>query len=134
MSGTEADYPATQRHIAKGDWNPIWDKLQKLDPAYLEAYLQFRSVPHETGPLEPKYKELIMIAINVATTHLYGSGARRHTQNALKAGATPEEIMETIQLTTVMGIHAMNLAVPILIEECSLLNASDEGSEHINKA
>ena len=59
-----------------------------------------------------------MIAINAATTHLYGPGTRRHMQNALKAGATKEEIFETIQLTTVMGIHSMNLAVPMLLEEC----------------
>ena len=38
-------------------------------------------------------------------------------QNAIKAGATPEEILETIQLTTVMGIHSCNLAVPILMDE-----------------
>ena len=81
------------------------------------ASLAFRSVPHRNGPLPPKYKELILIAINAATTHLYGPGVRRHVQNALKAGATQAEIMETIQLTTVMGIHACNLAVPILMEE-----------------
>ena len=102
---------------AKGDWNPVWDRLRELDPDYLEAYLAFRSVPHKKGPLEQKYKELIMIAINAATTHLYGPGVRRHMQNALKAGATRDEILETIQLTTVMGIHACNLAVPILLEE-----------------
>lgn len=116
MSDTEKTYPATEAHIAKGDWNPIWDELRKFDPDYLEAYLQFRRVPHDKGPLEQKYKELIMIAINAATTHLYGPGLRRHMQNALKAGATKDEIFETIQLTTVMGIHSMNLAVPILNE------------------
>ena len=110
-------YPATEAHIAKGDWNPIWDQLRELDPDYLEAYLAFRSVPHETGPLPQKYKELIMIAINAATTHLYAPGTRRHMQNAIKAGATKEEIFEAIQLTTVMGIHSMNLAVPMLNEE-----------------
>lgn len=116
MSDTEKTYPATEAHIAKGDWNSIWDELRKFDPDYLEAYLQFRRVPHDKGPLEQKYKELIMIAINAATTHLYGPGLRRHMQNALKAGATKDEIFETIQLTTVMGIHSMNLAVPILNE------------------
>ena len=116
MSDTEKTYPATEAHIAKGDWNPIWAELRKFDPDYLEAYLQFRRVPHDKGPLEQKYKELIMIAINAATTHLYGPGLRRHMQNALKAGATKDEIFETIQLTTVMGIHSMNLAVPILNE------------------
>jgi alkylhydroperoxidase/carboxymuconolactone decarboxylase family protein YurZ len=62
---------------------------------------------------------LILIAINAATTHLYGPGVRRHIQNALKAGASMEEILETIQLTTVMGIHSCNLAIPILTEEVS---------------
>lgn len=42
---------------------------------------------------------------------------RRHMQNAIKEGATVEEILEVIQLTSVMGIHACNLAVPILMEE-----------------
>ena len=117
MTGEAKAYPSTEDHISKGDWNPIWDRLRDLDPEYLEAYLAFRSVPHKQGPLPQKYKELIMIAINAATTHLYGPGVRRHMQNALKGGATGDDILETIQLTTVMGIHACNLAVPILLEE-----------------
>ena len=110
-------YPNTQEHKDKEDWNPLWEKIEDLDPAFLEAYLAFRSVPHKTGPLPQKYKELIMIAINAATTHMYGPGVRRHMQNAIKAGASKEEIFEVIQLTTVMGIHACNLAVPIMLEE-----------------
>jgi alkylhydroperoxidase/carboxymuconolactone decarboxylase family protein YurZ len=83
----------------------------------MEAYLAFRSVPQRNGPLPQKYKELILVAINAATTHLYGPGVRRHMRNALKAGATREELLEAIQLTTVMGIHSCNLAIPILMEE-----------------
>jgi alkylhydroperoxidase/carboxymuconolactone decarboxylase family protein YurZ len=37
--------------------------------------------------------------------------------NAFKAGATREEVLETIQLVTIMGIHSCNLAIPILCEE-----------------
>lgn len=117
MEKPDKSYPNTEDHIAKGDWNPIWSQLQEMDPDFLEAYLAFRSIPHNEGPLPQKYKELIMIAINAATTHLYAPGVRRHMQNALKAGATKEEILETIQLTTVMGIHSCNLAIPILLEE-----------------
>ena len=106
-------------HKAKGDWNPLWEQFRELDPDFLEAYLAFRNVPQSQGPLEQKYKELILIAINAATTHLYGPGVRRHIQNALKAGASMEEILERIQLTTVMGIHSCNLAIPILLEEVS---------------
>ena len=104
-------------HIARGDWNPLWNQLRELDPEFMEAYLAFRSVPHRNGPLPRKVKELVMVAINAATTHLYAPGVRRHMQNAIKEGATVEEILEVIQLTSVMGIHACNLAVPILMEE-----------------
>ncbi len=117
----EKTYPHTKDHLAKGDWNPIWDQLREMDPEFLEAYLAFRSVPHRQGPLPAKFKELILIAINAATTHLYGPGVRRHMQNAFKAGATKEEILETIQLTTVMGIHSCNLAIPILMDEIANL-------------
>ena len=119
MSTDHKIYPHTENHKAKGDWNPLWEQFRELDPDFLEAYLAFRSVPQSQGPLEQKYKELILIAINAATTHLYGPGVRRHIQNALRAGATMEEILETIQLTTVMGIHSCNLAIPILMEEVS---------------
>jgi len=104
-------------HIERGDWNPLWDTLRELDPEFMEAYLAFRQVPHKKGPLPAKFKELIMVAINASTTHLYAPGVRRHMRNALKLGATREEILEVIQLTTVVGIHACNMAVPILVEE-----------------
>ena len=109
--------PYTDRQIASGDWNPLWDQVRKWDPQFIEAYLTFRSVPHRKGPLPKKVKEFILIAINAATTNLYAPGTRRHIQNALRLGATREELLEVIQLTTIMGIHTVNMAVPILAEE-----------------
>ena len=131
MSAGDQTYPHTEAHRAKGDWNPLWDRFRELDPDFLEAYLAFRSVPQESGPLEQKYKELILVAINAATTHLYGPGVRRHVQNALAAGASMAEILEAIQLTTVMGIHSCNLAIPILLEEVERFEATrpDDGVE-----
>jgi alkylhydroperoxidase/carboxymuconolactone decarboxylase family protein YurZ len=112
-----SDTPHTDRQIARGDWNPLWDTLREWDPAFVEAYLAMRSVPFGKGPLDDRTKELILIALNAATTHLYAPGVRRHIQNALKLGATREEILQVIELATVLGIHACNLAVPILAEE-----------------
>ena len=116
-STRQPEGPLTRAQRASGDWNPLWDLMCKWNPEFLEAYLQLRSVPFQHGPLEPKVKELILIAINAATTHLYGPGVRRHIRNALAQGASREEIVETIQLTTVLGIHSSNLALPILDEE-----------------
>ena len=100
---TTKPYPHIEAQRSTGDWNPIWDQLFDMDPDYLEAFVHFRSVPQTKGPLEQKYKELIFIAINAATTHLHAPGVRRHIQNALKAGATQAEILEVIQLNPSCG-------------------------------
>jgi len=110
----KADFQA-----ARGYWNPFWDGLLMLDPNFFEAYLKFSSVPWKNGRLEPKFKELIYVAIDAATTHLYLPGLRQHIQNALRHGATKEEIMEVFELTSVLGIHACTEGVPILVEEMS---------------
>lgn len=102
---------------ARGYWNEFWDGLLKLDPEFFKAYLDFSSVPWKSGTLEPKFKELIYIAIDASTTHLYEPGLRQHIRNALKHGATKDEIMEVLELTSVLGIHTCTLGVPVLLEE-----------------
>ncbi len=101
----------------RGYWAPFWDGLLTLDPDFFEAYLQFSGVPWQNGTLEPKIKELVYIAIDAATTHLYEPGLRQHIRNALGYGATRGEIMEIYELVSVLGIHACTLGVPVLLEE-----------------
>jgi alkylhydroperoxidase/carboxymuconolactone decarboxylase family protein YurZ len=101
----------------RGYWNPFWEGLLRLDPTFFEAYLVFSAVPWKNGTLEPKIKELIYIAIDASTTHLYEPGLRQHIQNALRYGATTQEIMEVYELTSVLGIHTCTLGVPVLLEE-----------------
>ena len=101
----------------RGYWNPFWEGLLALDPNFFQAYLNFSAVPWRTGVLEPKIKELIYVAIDAATTHLYEPGLRQHIKNAIKYGATKEEIMEVLELVSVLGIHACTLGVPVLMEE-----------------
>ncbi len=114
---TDEKFPATQAQRESGDWNPFWDMLEEMDRDYLEAFLAFRSVPIKQGPLPQKTKEFIFIAVNAATTHLWAPGVRRHIRNALREGATQEEILEVIQLTSIMGIHSLTLGAPILQDE-----------------
>jgi alkylhydroperoxidase/carboxymuconolactone decarboxylase family protein YurZ len=123
--------PLTDDYMRSGQWNPLWDQLRALDPAFVEAYLNFRETPQRNGPLPRHVKELILVAINAATTHLYAPGVRRHIANALRAGATREEVLETIQITTVMGIHACNLAIPILCEEWERYEREAEGADRV---
>jgi alkylhydroperoxidase/carboxymuconolactone decarboxylase family protein YurZ len=101
----------------RGYWSPVWDGVLDLDPDFFESYLRFSAVPWESGVLEPKIKELMYITVDAAATHLYVPGIRDHIKQALKYGATAAEIMEVIELTSTLGIHAANIGVPILVEE-----------------
>ncbi|MQA08968.1 MAG: carboxymuconolactone decarboxylase family protein [Pseudonocardiaceae bacterium] len=101
----------------RGYWNEFWAGLLETDEDFFEAYLNFSAVPWRKGVLEPKVKELIYTAIDASTTHLYEPGLRQHIRNALAYGATKEEIMEVLELTSVLGIHTCILGVPVLLEE-----------------
>jgi alkylhydroperoxidase/carboxymuconolactone decarboxylase family protein YurZ len=102
----------------RGYWDEkLWGKVLRLDADFFEAYLNFSAIPWRKGVLSPKVKEFIYIAIDASVTHLYEPGLRQHIRNAMKYGATKEEIMEVLELTSVLGIHTCTLGVPVLLEE-----------------
>jgi alkylhydroperoxidase/carboxymuconolactone decarboxylase family protein YurZ len=84
---------------SRGYWNAFWDSLLDLDEEFFEAYTRFSSVPWKSGPLPPKIKEFVYIAVDAAATHLYEPGIRQHIKQALVHGATAAEIMEVLELT-----------------------------------
>lgn len=100
----------------RGYWHSTWEAVLRLDPDYFEAYKDFSSVPFEPSHqvLEPKVKELIYCAIDCATTHLYQPGLKLHIRNAIKHGASPEEVMEAFELASLMGIQTALVAAPVL--------------------
>ena len=102
---------------ARGFWPSALDGLLDLDPGFFEAYLAFSGHPWTDGVLEPKVKELVYIAFDASATHLYVPGLKLHIENALGLGATVDEIMEVLEIASVIGIHTCTMGVPIVIEE-----------------
>ncbi|KAF2104235.1 hypothetical protein NA57DRAFT_62873 [Rhizodiscina lignyota] len=109
----------------RGYWHTFWEDFLKLDPEFFEAYMNFSSVPWVKdvngdgkggGVLEPKVKELIYCAFDVAATHLYQPGLKLHMRNALRYGASPEEIMEVLEIATALSLHTEETAFPILAQ------------------
>src|SRR6516164_9043180 len=109
-----------RRRQASGNWNPDWEPFAKLDPAWTDKVIALTIAPAVAGVLDKKTIELIGIALDASCTHLYAPGVRRHIQRALKAGATKEEIVAVLQLTSLQGLHSMCLAAPILLDELDL--------------
>lgn len=100
----------------RGTWGDTWEAMLRLDPEFLLAYLNFSAVPWRKNHLDAKTKEFMYIVVDAAATHMYGPGVRQHVKAALAAGATPAEIMEVLECTATLSIHAMNVGVPVLTE------------------
>jgi len=108
-----------------GYWSPAWQALLDEDPAFFATFVEFAGVPRRSATLEPKVKELICIAVNAAATHLFEPGIRAHVRRALELGATREELLEVLQLTSTLGIHASTVGVPLLVH---VIDESDSRS------
>jgi alkylhydroperoxidase/carboxymuconolactone decarboxylase family protein YurZ len=103
---------------ARGYWARFHDVLLEREPRFLEAYLAFQSGPTDSGVLPRKLCEFVYIAIDLSVNHMYERGARRHMEHALKAGATPEEVLQVILLTTVLAARQpIDLGLKVLTEE-----------------
>lgn len=93
-----------------------WSSISRLSPPFYLASLHLSSVPITKKHLSPKNQALISLSVSAAATHLYVPGIRAHVASALKEGATVHEIVEVIELSSTLGIHACNIGVPLLVE------------------
>lgn len=114
---TNVATPACEKLKAVGQWNDAWNPFYELDPGWTEEFMGVGGGIYVGGIFSAKDAELLSIAFDASIRHMYAPGARRHIKNALKAGATMEEIMEVLKLCVAQGVQAFNLAVPILAEE-----------------
>jgi alkylhydroperoxidase/carboxymuconolactone decarboxylase family protein YurZ len=97
-----------------GHWPASLTPLVELCPDFVEAYIDFAGSPSRSGPLEPKVKALVGLALDASVTHLYEPGIRRHCRDAIRHGATRDELIEVLQLIGVIGVHACVIGMPAL--------------------
>jgi alkylhydroperoxidase/carboxymuconolactone decarboxylase family protein YurZ len=93
------------------------DGLAEVDPGFVELAERFAEHPWRHGVLEPKVRAFVMLAVDAAATHRNVAGVREDIELALRHGATAQEIVEVLELTSTLGIHACNCGVPILLDE-----------------
>jgi alkylhydroperoxidase/carboxymuconolactone decarboxylase family protein YurZ len=133
MSLTDDQQRLKQSLVDSGEeWNASFENIVKLDSKYFEAYLRLRQVPREKQALSIKVQELVLLAMDAAVTHLDAPGVRVHTAAALKAGASKEEILETLELSSVLGVHAVTVGVPTLMEVLAE-NGEDQLPEQLDE-
>ena len=77
-------------------WNNLLKlpKLQELAPEVSKAFGEFDKLAYADGAIPKKYKELMAIAVALTTRCPYCIEV--HRQAATKAGATENELAETV--------------------------------------
>jgi len=107
-----------ERFLAEvGIWPPAFEHLVRLDPGFAEACLELSAVPRRHGALDQKVRDFVHVALEIAVTHMHPERARAHIASAFSHGATVPELVDVCELVTLLGVHAMTMAAPILAEE-----------------
>lgn len=100
-----------------GLWGPALDILRTWDPGWAQACGSMSVEPWRAGVLDDRFLELVCIALNASCTTLDAPAVRRHIRAALAAGATRDEVLFVIKCATMVSVHALSVAAPILAEE-----------------
>jgi alkylhydroperoxidase/carboxymuconolactone decarboxylase family protein YurZ len=87
----------------RGYWTEQREMLACLVPEFFRAYMALSFEPWRSGVLGPKLRELMYIAIDCSITHMYEHGLRIHIRNAVRHGATRDEILEVFEIAAVLG-------------------------------
>ncbi|MGE0170414.1 carboxymuconolactone decarboxylase family protein [Nocardioides sp.] len=95
--------------LRRGYWSPMWDAVANLAPRFLSAYLDFSSLPSERQALDARTRELVLVAVNAITTHLFADGTRVHIRNSLALGLNADEVMHVLRLLS--GVSARSALV-----------------------
>lgn len=109
-------------------WGPALDTLQGWDPLWAEAFSTMSMDPWRSGVLDHRLLELVCVALNASCTTLDAAAVRRHIRAALIAGATREEVLFVIKCATVVSVHSLSVAAPIL---AGALSADDRTAESV---
>ena len=100
-------YPLTTKELA--------DKKAALAPKNLEAWRNFSKTVFEAGALPERTKQLIAVAVAHVTQCPYC--IRTHSIQAMRNGASKEEIMEAIWVAAEMRAGAAYAHATIAMDE-----------------
>lgn len=107
------DYPKYYEHLQK-----LTTKLAREVRGTMSGFTQLRVAASAEGAISQKVKQLIALAIAV-TVRCDGCIAY-HVHDAIRAGATRDEIMEAVGVAILMG------GGPAMVYGCEALEALDQ--------
>lgn len=100
----------------RGYWRPWTETMLQACPGFVAQYARYAGYPARTGPLTPRMVELIYVALDSSSSHLFESGLQTHMKRALEVGATQADLFDVLHLVAVQGAVHTCQAADILAE------------------
>ena len=119
MTPAEMDRDAIKAEFQRerGYWRPWNETLLREQPDFLLAYARYAGHPSRTGPLSTRMVELIYVALDASSSHLFESGLRIHMQKAIDVGASHQDIFDVLHLVAEQGLACVLESIHLLAEE-----------------
>lgn len=98
------------------EWGSYWERFDRELPGFSarlahtapwahRAFLAFAGAAVEHGRLDRLTRELIWVSVDATPTHRYVPGRRLHLDNALRLGATREQLEQTLDIAAAAAPH-----------------------------
>jgi alkylhydroperoxidase/carboxymuconolactone decarboxylase family protein YurZ len=116
---TTALSPEQQRlrdkwHDTFGDWPRHAEVLLRLDPDYFALTLELSAFADPSDRLADKDRVLIRLALDACFTGLNQPALREGIRRAIALGVEWRAILQALQMTAHLGVHACALGTPAL--------------------
>jgi alkylhydroperoxidase/carboxymuconolactone decarboxylase family protein YurZ len=99
-----------------GDFPDFCEQWLRLDPGYFAVLLDLLAGGRGAGGLDVPASCLISIALAACFTGLNPPALRLQIRRALRLGIDKRQILQVLQMTAHLGVHACAVGVPILME------------------
>ena len=99
-----------------GDFPDFCDQWLRLDPGYFAVLLDLLAGGRGAGGLDEQASCLISIALSACFTSLNPPALRLQIRRALRLGIDKRQILQVLQMTAHLGVHACTVGVPVLLE------------------
>lgn len=89
----------------RGVWSEGVEAMARPSPAFFEGYTEWTSAPWRNGSLTPAVRELLYLTVSIQYGTEGGMSAMRlHMKSAFDNGATPQQILQVMQIVSCLGL------------------------------
>lgn len=99
-----------------GDWPRHCDLLLRLDPGYARVMLDMLTAAPGGQGLTAQEEVLLSLGLSACFTAFNPDATRLHIRRALRLGVDRRAILQVLQMTAHLGVHACALGVPALMD------------------